>query len=122
MRSTRLGITSSAATVAIKVVLEALAAESESIARLQREAQALAALNHPHIATLHGLEELAGRHFLVMEYMAGRTLADTIGGRGIPVPQTFAIARQIADALEAAHEKGDRPPRSEAGEHQDHAG
>ncbi|HYN05929.1 MAG TPA: protein kinase [Vicinamibacterales bacterium] len=92
--------------IAIKVVLQSLAADRDSISRLQREAQALAALNHPHIATLHGLEEDAGRHFLVMELVSGETLADRIGRGPVALPETLAVCRQIAEALEAAHERG----------------
>jgi hypothetical protein len=79
--------------VAIKVVLQANAADPESLGRLEREARALAALNHPSIATLLGFEQQAGQHFLVMEYVAGRSLADVITS-GLPLPDALAIARQ----------------------------
>src|SRR5688572_6324462 len=94
--------------VALKFVLEALLADRDRAARFEREARTLAALNHPNIATLHGLEEADGRHFLVMELVDGETLAERIARnpQGLPVEEALQIARQIADALEAAHEKG----------------
>jgi Tol biopolymer transport system component len=92
--------------VAVKVLPEALAADPERITRFEREAKALAALNHPHIATLHGMEEAGGRHFLVMELVEGETLAERIQRGALPVEEALAIARQIAEGLEAAHEKG----------------
>jgi serine/threonine protein kinase len=92
--------------VAIKVLPEALAADADRIARFEREAKALAALNHPHIATLHGMEESAGRHLLVMELVEGETLADRLRRGPVPVDDALRIAIQIAEALEAAHEKG----------------
>src|SRR5258708_6471680 len=83
--------------VAIKVLPPAFAQDSERMARFQREAQALAALNHPNIAQIYGMEESA----LVMEFVPGEDL------RGpLPLDEAMKIARQIADALEAAHEKG----------------
>jgi Tol biopolymer transport system component/tRNA A-37 threonylcarbamoyl transferase component Bud32 len=91
--------------VAIKVVLDAFVADRERLMRFEREAKVLAALNHPRIATLYGMEEAAGRHFLVMELAAGRTLAEIIGP-GLPPQTALSIAIQIADALEAAHEQG----------------
>jgi len=76
------------------------------LARLRREAQALAALNHPHIATIHGLEQANGLPFLVLELVDGETLDKRIARGPIPLADVLAITRQLADALEAAHEKG----------------
>jgi serine/threonine protein kinase len=92
--------------VAIKVVGESFTHDPERVARFQGEAQLLAALNHPHIATIHGLEETAGRQFLVMELVEGDTLAERLKTGPIPVAEALRIARQVADALQAAHEKG----------------
>jgi len=91
--------------VAIKVVLEAFVADPERLIRFDREARSLAALNHPHIATLYGMEESAGRHFLVMELVTGQTLSELITS-GLALETALRVAIQIADALEAAHEKG----------------
>jgi len=92
--------------VAIKVLPDSFAADAERIARLEREAKVLAALNHPHIAALYGIEQSDGRHFLVMELVEGETLADRIARGPIPVADAVRLAVQIAEALEAAHEKG----------------
>src|SRR5262245_1644485 len=92
--------------VAIKILPEALAADPERIARFEREAKTLAALNHPSIAHIHGLEESDGIRALVLELVDGPTLADRIAQGPIPLDETLAIARQIAEALEAAHEQG----------------
>jgi serine/threonine protein kinase len=92
--------------VAIKVVLAAYLADRDRLTRFEREARALAALNHPNIATLHGMEESEGRHFLVMELVAGQTLSEAIAAGPIPTPRAIDIARQISEALEAAHDKG----------------
>ena len=94
--------------VALKLVLEVFTADRDRAARFEREARTLAALNHPNIATLHGLEHADGRHFLVMELVEGETLAERIARHpgGLPLEEAFQIARQMADALEAAHEKG----------------
>jgi eukaryotic-like serine/threonine-protein kinase len=93
--------------VAIKVLPAALSHDPERIARFQREAKALAALNHPNIAAIYGFEKQAGSSFLVMELVPGETLAERIHRAGsLPAEEVVAIARQMADALEAAHEKG----------------
>ena len=92
--------------VAIKVLPEAVAEDAERLARFQREAQVLAALNHPHIAAIYGLEKSGEVEALVLELVEGETLAEKIARGPIPVDEALAIARQIADALEAAHEKG----------------
>jgi eukaryotic-like serine/threonine-protein kinase len=99
--------------VALKFLPEAVAADPERLARFEREAQALAALKHPHIATIHGIEESPSTgsgqvtvRALVLELVEGETLADRIARAPIPVHEAVAIARQIVDALEAAHEHG----------------
>ena len=92
--------------VAIKVLPEAFAHDPERLSRFQREAKMLAALNHPNIATIYGLEQSSGTSLLVMELVPGETLAERIKRDGaVPVEEALAIAKQIADALEAAHEK-----------------
>ena len=92
--------------VAVKVLPTALSADPERIARLQQEARLLAALNHPHIATIHGLEIAGGVHAIVMELIDGPTLADSLASGPLTLDAALEIARQIAEALEAAHEKG----------------
>jgi serine/threonine protein kinase len=92
--------------VAIKVLPEEFATDSDRVARFQREAKLLASLNHPNIAAIHGLEESEGIHFLVMELIEGETLKDRIKTGPIPVEEALKLALQMAEALEAAHEKG----------------
>ncbi len=93
--------------VAIKVLPEAFAHDPERLSRFQREAKLLASLNHPNIATIHGLEESNGTHYLVMELVSGENLAQRLKRDGaVPVEESLTIAKQIAEALEAAHEKG----------------
>jgi hypothetical protein len=92
--------------VALKVLPAEFARDPDRAARFQREAQLLASLNHPHIATLHGLEQSDGTTALVMELVDGPTLAQRIAQGPIPPPEAFEIARQIAEALEYAHERG----------------
>jgi len=92
--------------VAIKVLPEAFARDAERMARFQREAKVLASLNHPNIATIHGLEDSGPTHALVMELVEGPTLADRIKQGPIPVDEAVRIARQVAEALEYAHERG----------------
>ncbi len=92
--------------VAIKLLLPAVADDPDRLARFSREAQLLAALNHPHIAQIHGLEDAGGLRALVMELVEGPTLADRIARGPIPIDEALSIARQIAEALEAAHERG----------------
>jgi tRNA A-37 threonylcarbamoyl transferase component Bud32 len=92
--------------VAIKVLPETVAADAERLARFQREAEVLASLNHPNIAIIHGLEKSDGVTGLVMELVEGPTLADRIAQGAIPVDEALPIAKQIAEALEAAHEQG----------------
>jgi Tol biopolymer transport system component len=91
--------------VAIKVLPESVAADAERLARFQREAQVLASLSHLNIASVYGLERAEGTTALVMELVEGPTLADRIAHGAIPVNEALAIATQIADALEAAHEQ-----------------
>src|SRR6267378_915089 len=92
--------------VAIKVLPEAFAHDPERLSRFQREAKMLAALNHPNIATIFGLEHSDGVQYLVMELVAGETLAQRVKRDGpVPVEEALTIAKQIAEALEAAHEK-----------------
>ena len=92
--------------VAIKVLPASVAADSDRLARFQREAEILAALNHPNIAHIHGLEKSDGTVALVMELVEGPTLADRVAKGAIPIDEALPIARQIAEALEAAHEQG----------------
>ncbi len=92
--------------VAIKVLLPSLADDEERLARLEREAQLLASLNHPNIASIYGLEEDDGRLFLVLELVEGPTLAERIQEGPIPLEEALRIARQMAEALAEAHEKG----------------
>jgi serine/threonine-protein kinase len=92
--------------VAIKVLPVSVASDPERLARLQREARTLAALNDPHIAQIYGLEESASVTALVMELVEGPTLADRIAQGALPLEESLPIARQIAEALEAAHEQG----------------
>jgi eukaryotic-like serine/threonine-protein kinase len=92
--------------VALKVLPDGIATNAERSSRFEREAKVLASLNHPHIAALFGFEEAAGRHFLVMELVEGETIADRLRRGPIPVDEALKVARQIADALETAHEKG----------------
>jgi serine/threonine protein kinase len=92
--------------VAIKVLPDALAHDPERLARLQREAQVLASLNHSHIAAIYGIEDADGACALVLELVEGETLADRIARGSIPLDEALPIAKQIAEALEAAHEQG----------------
>ena len=92
--------------VALKFLPEAVANDPERLARFEREAQALAALKHPHIATIHGIEEANGQRALVLELAEGETLADRIARGPLTVSEAVAIARQVVDALETAHDHG----------------
>jgi serine/threonine-protein kinase len=92
--------------VAIKVLLPAVANDPDRLARFSREAQVLASLNHPNIGTIYGLEDADGMKALVLELVEGPTLADRIAKGAIPLNEALPIAKQIADALEAAHEQG----------------
>jgi serine/threonine-protein kinase len=91
--------------VALKILPAAFSADPDRIARFEREARTLAALNHPHIAGIYGFEESNGIRTLALEFVAGETLADRVTRGPIPLEEALSIARQIADALEAAHDQ-----------------
>src|SRR5918994_6657072 len=97
-RDTRLG-----RDVAIKILPVLVAADPERKARFEREARTLASLNHPNIAGIHGVEDGQGMPALILELVEGPTLADRIAQGPMPIDDAMAAARQIADALEAAH-------------------
>ena len=92
--------------VAIKVMPKNFVYDADRMARFEREAKVLASLNHPNIATIHGLEESGGSHYLVMELVPGQTLAERLAAGALPVEEVLRICIQIADALGAAHQKG----------------
>jgi eukaryotic-like serine/threonine-protein kinase len=92
--------------VALKTLPEAFAGDPERLARFEREARMLAALNHPAIAAIYGLEESEGLRFIVMELVPGDTLSERLSRGALPLDEALQVARQIADALEAAHERG----------------
>ena len=92
--------------VALKILPDAFAADPDRLARFQREAQILASLNHPNIVAIYGIEEAEGTRALVLELVEGPTLADRIAKGPIPLDEALPIAKQIAEALEAAHEAG----------------
>jgi eukaryotic-like serine/threonine-protein kinase len=92
--------------VAIKCLPDSFAHDAERVARFRHEARVLASLNHTNIAAIYGLEEIDGRHFLVMELVPGETLAIRIFQGPIPVEEALQIARQLTEALEAAHRTG----------------
>jgi serine/threonine-protein kinase len=92
--------------VAIKFLPEGFSHDVERVARFQREARVLASLNHPNVAAIYGVEEIDGRHFLVMELVPGETLEERIRRGPLPLGETLLVAKQIAEALEEAHEAG----------------
>ena len=92
--------------VALTILPEAFATDPERLARFRREAQVLASLNHPGIAAIYGIEEADDTRALVLELVEGPTLADRIARGPIPVDEALPMAKQIAEALEAAHEAG----------------
>ena len=92
--------------VAIKILPEEFSRDPDRVSRFQREAEVLASLSHTNIAAIHDLQEANGSRFLILELVEGETLADRISRGPIPIDESLAIARQIAEALEAAHEKG----------------
>src|SRR5436305_2154953 len=92
--------------VAVKILPPSLAADHDRLARFQREAEVLASLNHPNIAGIYGLEESVGITALVMELVEGEDLSQRIARGAIPIDEALPIAKQIAEALEAAHDQG----------------
>jgi serine/threonine protein kinase len=92
--------------VALKTLPDTVTHDPERLARFRREAQLLAALNHPHIGSIYGLEETNGQRFLVLELVEGETLAARIQRGPLPVNEALAIAREITDALQSAHDRG----------------
>ena len=103
--------------VALKILPDAFATDPDRLARFKREARILASLNHPNIAQIHGIEEAEGTRALVLELVEGPTLADRIAKGPIPLDEALPIAKQIAEALEAARGGGD-PSGPEAREYQ----
>src|SRR5438128_642098 len=92
--------------VALKILPDTFTHDPERIARFRREAQMLASLNHPHIGAIYGLDEANGQQFLVLELVDGESLDRRIARGAIPIDEVLDIAKQIAEALEAAHEQG----------------
>ncbi len=92
--------------VAVKVLPSVFASDSERLARFEREAHLLASLSHPNVGAIHGFEESGGVRFLVLELVPGETLGERLSGGPLPVAEALEVCRQIAEALEAAHEKG----------------
>src|SRR5215467_13292559 len=92
--------------VALKILPDTFSGDPDRLARFRREAQVLASLNHPNIAAIHGFEDGGSTHALVLELVEGPTLADRIANGPLSLDEALPIARQIAEALEAAHEQG----------------
>ncbi|MGB3564785.1 MAG: serine/threonine-protein kinase, partial [Thermoanaerobaculia bacterium] len=92
--------------VALKVLPAEMASDPERLSRFEREAKAVAALNHPNIVTIYSVEEADQVRFISMELVKGKSLEQMIGPRGLPVEQFFTIAAPLADALSAAHQSG----------------
>jgi serine/threonine protein kinase len=107
--------------VAIKILPDAFAADADRVVRFEREAKTLASLNDSHIAGIYGFEKSAGLHALVMEFVEGEDLSQRIVRGAIPTAEALPIAKQIAAALEAAHELGIVHPRSQARQYQTEA-
>src|SRR6202022_4464326 len=92
--------------VAIKILPEAFAQDPDRLARFEREARLLASLNHPGLAAIYGLEQAGPVRYIVMELIPGETLAEKLASGALAIPEALDFARQIAEALVAAHEKG----------------
>src|SRR5262252_2737747 len=92
--------------IAIKVLPDDVASSPERLARFEREATTVAALNHPNIITLHSIEEAGGTRFLTMELVEGQSLAGLVAPGGLPIPHVLDLALPLTDALVAAHDKG----------------
>src|SRR5215831_18533313 len=92
--------------VAIKLLPDEFSRDADRVSRFQREAEVLASLNHPNIAAIYDLQEVDGSRFIVLELVEGETLAERIARGALPLAEAMEIARQICDALEAAHERG----------------
>src|SRR5205807_446220 len=92
--------------VAVKVLPTEFSSDEERASRFQREAEVLATLNHPHIAAIHHVEQFGNSQLLVLELVEGETLADRITRGPLPISEALSIAKQVAEAMEAAHEKG----------------
>jgi non-specific serine/threonine protein kinase len=92
--------------VALKFLSEALSRDRHALERFEREAQAASALNHPHICTIHDIDEHKGQHFIAMEMLEGQTLKQQIAGKRLEVDEILTVALEVADGLEAAHAKG----------------
>lgn len=106
--------------VAVEFLPDMFASDADRVTRFEREAPMLATLNHPNIAAIHGIEESGGRKFLVMELVGGETLAEQIQRGPLPITEALPIAKQIAEALEAAHDSGVIDRDLKTREHQDH--
>src|SRR5512146_1435523 len=92
--------------VALKFLPDAFTGDPERMARFEREAKVLASLNHPNIAAIYGLEQAEGKRFIVMELVEGETLAQRLSKGALPIDEALGTCKQIAEGLEAAHEKG----------------
>jgi predicted Ser/Thr protein kinase len=92
--------------VAIKCLPDGLAGDPDRLARFEREAKTLASLNHPNVATVHGFEEVEDRRYIVLEYIDGETLEDRLNSGALPIDEALDVAVQVAQAVEAAHDKG----------------